>query len=102
MPYKLTAWREENPVTEDEIRKRLTAEGLTPTAWSKNPGETQEEQEHPQHTVVYCVKGMIRFNFPAENDYADLMPGDRLDLPPGTNHGTMIGPAGVTCLEAQK
>ena len=30
----------------------------------------------------------------------DLAPGDRLDLPAGTRHDAVVGPGGVTCLEA--
>jgi hypothetical protein len=45
---------------------------------------------------------MIRFTLPAEDDYADLMPGDRLELPAGVRHGALVGPAGVTCLEAHR
>ena len=30
----------------------------------------------------------------------DLGVGDRLDLPAGTRHDALVGPTGVTCLEA--
>ena len=30
----------------------------------------------------------------------ELAPGDRLDLPAGTSHDAVVGPDGVTCLEA--
>ena len=30
----------------------------------------------------------------------ELATGDRLELPAGTRHDAVVGPAGVTCLEA--
>lgn len=29
-----------------------------------------------------------------------LRPGDRLDVPPGTEHAATVGPEGVECVEA--
>lgn len=36
-----------------------------------------------------------------EGDF-DLGPGDRLDIPPGTEHAATVGPGGVECMEAPK
>jgi hypothetical protein len=37
----------------------------------------------------------------AQRIFADEA-GDRLDLPPDTEHAATVGPDGVTCLEAAK
>jgi len=102
MPYKLTPWREEAAATEDLLRQKLGADGFKVSSWSKNAGEGMDEQEQAFTRAFACVKGMLRVNLPGDNDYADLLPGDRVELPPGTKHSVMVGPAGVTCLEGQK
>ena len=57
----------------DDVARRLRDEGLDPTAW---------------------------FALPVTGDAHDLDAGDRLELPAGTSHAALVGPAGVTCLEA--
>jgi hypothetical protein len=46
------------------------------------------------------VAGSIRFGLPGRGDAVNLGVGDRLDLPAGTDHEAVVGPDGVTCLEA--
>jgi hypothetical protein len=43
--------------------------------------------------------GSIRFGL-GERPGVDLTVGDRLELPAGTTHDALVGPGGVTCLEA--
>ena len=44
--------------------------------------------------------GVDRFGLPGLGTAVDLAAGDRLDLPAGTRHDALVGPNGVTCLEA--
>jgi hypothetical protein len=46
------------------------------------------------------VVGSIRFL--VGDQPFDLEAGDRLDLPAGTPHAAVVGPQGVTCLEAHR
>ena len=78
----------------------FAAEGLEPHAWSNAAGHRYAPHAHPYHKVLYCVAGSITFHT-AEGD-TTLHPGDRLDLPPGTEHGATVGPDGVTCMEAAR
>jgi hypothetical protein len=50
--------------------------------------------------VIAVVEGSIRFGLPDEDRGMDLEEGDRLELPAGTRHDALVGPRGVTCLEA--
>jgi quercetin dioxygenase-like cupin family protein len=52
--------------------------------------------------VLYCTRGSIRFDLPESGESFDLNAGDRLDIPPGTTHSAIVGPDGVTCLEAAR
>lgn len=76
------------------------SEDLTPHTWSNGPGYFYPTHEHPYHKVLFCVEGSITFHTP-EGDLS-LGTGDRLDLPPGTNHSATVGPEGVTCMEATR
>ena len=78
----------------------LAAEGLEPHSWSNAAGYRYGSHAHPYHKVLFCVAGSITFHT-AEGDVA-LHPGDRLDLPPGTEHAATVGPDGVTCMEAAR
>jgi hypothetical protein len=44
-------------------------------------------------------QGSIHYGLP-RGDAVDLVVGDRLELPAGTEHDALVGPDGVTCLEA--
>ncbi|MGH9052361.1 MAG: cupin domain-containing protein [Acidimicrobiia bacterium] len=78
----------------------MADEGLVPRTWSTQAGFRFSRHSHPYHKVLYCLEGSITFHT-TEGD-VDLEPGGRLDLPPGTEHGASVGPAGVTCLEAAR
>lgn len=81
---------------------RLAAEGVNATAWSNGPGDRYGAHAHGYDKVLVCTAGSIVFGLP-DGDGAhvavDLAAGDRLDLPAGTRHDAVVGPAGVTCLE---
>jgi quercetin dioxygenase-like cupin family protein len=78
----------------------FAAEGLMPQRWSNGSGFRYGEHDHPYHKVLFCVAGSITFSTP-DGDVT-LHPGDRLDLPAGTRHGAVVGPEGVTCMEAAR
>ncbi len=83
-----------------EIAGRLAAEGLEPATWSNGPGDRYSPHEHAYDKVMVCAAGSIRFGLPARGITVDLVAGDRLELPAGTRHDAIVGPAGVTMLEA--
>jgi quercetin dioxygenase-like cupin family protein len=80
------------------LRERLIAEGLEPGAWSNGPGDRYGAHEHGYDKVIVVAAGSIRFGLP--DDAIELETGDRLDLPAGVAHDALVGPSGVTCLEA--
>ena len=79
---------------------RLWSQGWRPTPWSNGPGDRYDAHEHTYDKVLVVAAGSIRFGLPGEGSVADLDVGDRLDLPAGTSHEALVGPVGVTCLEA--
>ena len=83
-----------------DLASRLRGEGLAPSGWSNGPGDRYSPHAHDYDKVLVCASGSIRFGLPDRGIAVDLEPGDRLDLPAGTRHDAVVGPDGVTCLEA--
>ena len=79
---------------------RLDAEGLRPGSWANGPGDRYGAHAHSFDKVLVCAAGSITFGLPGSGEKVALRVGDRLDLPAGTAHDAMVGPDGVTCLEA--
>ncbi len=84
----------------DDLASRLRAEGLEPGSWSNGPGDRYAEHRHGYDKVLVVADGSIVFGLPDAGASVALSPGDRLDLPAGTRHDALVGPDGVTCLEA--
>jgi uncharacterized protein YjlB len=85
---------------EPELSTRLRAEGLVPVTWGNGPGDVYAVHRHGYDKVLVCVRGSITFGLPGRGDRVPLRNDDRLDLPAGVDHDAVVGPAGVTCLEA--
>ncbi len=84
----------------DKLSARLRAAGLDPGSWGNGPGDVYPAHAHGYDKVLVCAAGSIVFRLPGAGTSAELRVGDRLDLPAGTEHAAVVGPAGVTCLEA--
>ena len=98
-------WQETQPPQEQELRRRMQQEGLSPYAWSNGPGDRYAVHSHTYEKVLYCVRGSIRFVLPDRPDSisaVDLAPGDCMVLPAGVRHSAEVGPQGVLCLEATR
>ncbi|GCE48051.1 Cupin domain-containing protein [Thermosporothrix hazakensis] len=101
-------WQGAGQPDEKELRKRMRLEGLSPYTWSNGPGEQYAVHSHSYQKVLYCLRGSIRFTLPDLRDqngrptHLDLKPGDCLLLPAGLRHSALVGPSGVTCLEAPR
>lgn len=83
-----------------DLSARLRAEGLSASPWSNGPGDTYGAHDHGYDKVIVVETGSIEFGLPDRRESVALVAGDRLELPAGTTHDAVVGPAGVTCLEA--
>lgn len=85
---------------EDDVRAALEKEGANVNSWSADAGTTNDPEGASNNRSVVVIAGMVRFTLPDHPDeFADLMAGDRIDIPKGTLHGMMVGPAGVSVIE---
>ena len=78
----------------------LRAEGLDPSSWSNGPGDVYAAHDHGYDKVIVVESGSIAFGLPDLDETVDLVAGDRLELPAATRHDAVVGPLGVSCLEA--
>src|SRR5262245_31593688 len=85
---------------ESHVRSLLAREGLSASAWSNGPGDRYGVHRHDYDKVLVAASGSIEFQLPDLDQRFELCAGDRLELPAGTDHGALVGPNGVTCLEA--
>lgn len=83
-----------------DVAERLRAEGLDASSWSNGPGDRYGAHEHGYDKVIVVASGSITFGLPGSGRSVALEAGDRLELPAGTRHDAVVGPDGVTCLEA--
>ena len=96
----LTPWPHRERSTKGVLEGIFREEGLSPNWWSSGPGDRYGEHSHPYHKVLFCARGGIRFLCGGEA--INLESGDRLDIPPGVVHSAVVGPNGVTCVEAAR
>ncbi len=86
----------------DDLARRLHDEGLQPSGWANGPGDHYATHAHAYDKVIVVERGSIRFWLPASNEAIELVAGDRLELPAGKDHDALVGPDGVSCLEAHQ
>jgi uncharacterized cupin superfamily protein len=96
---ELTRWPHDKPPTRSQLDAMLRLEKLAPSWWSNGPGDTYGAHSHSYNKVLYCAEGSVTFRV-GDTAY-ELHSGDRLDIPSGTAHSAVVGPAGVQCLEAR-
>jgi quercetin dioxygenase-like cupin family protein len=82
------------------LEARMRDQGLEPAAWSNLPGERFEEHAHDCDRIVVVVEGSVTFGMSGYGVGFILSAGERLDLPAQVLHDAVVGPKGVTCLEA--
>lgn len=98
----ITPWPEKEPPTRESLEAAFRQENLSPSWWSNGPGDTYAPHSHSYHKVLYCARGSIRFDIRPSGEALELKAGDRLDIPPETTHSAVVGPDGVSCVEAPR
>lgn len=88
------------PDAAERAAAALAEAGLAATSWSNGPRETYAAHRHGYDKVLVVASGSIVFGLSEDGRAVELAAGDRLDLPAGTLHDAVVGPDGVTCLEA--
>jgi hypothetical protein len=84
-----------------EAIEQMAGEGCSPPRfWGNAPGDRYGWHSHDYHKVLFCLIGSITFH--TRSGDIEMGAGDRLDLPPRTEHAATVGPVGVECVEASR
>lgn len=97
---QVVRWPHARPLPEEEVVHFFEAKRLQYSRWSNGPNEVYSIHTHPYRKMLFCVKGSITFTLPDDGQSIELRQGDRLVLASGIRHGAIVGPEGVTCVEA--
>ncbi len=99
---RVIRWRGGQHPTYQTITQKMHEEGLRPYAWSNGPNFRYTVRSHGYCKVLYCVEGSLEVILPDVNQSVMLRPGDRMELPRGVRHATIVGPRGAQCVESVK
>jgi quercetin dioxygenase-like cupin family protein len=97
---KITRWRGSEHPTFSNITRQMKKEGLRPYMWTNMANQRYGVRSHGYDKVLYVVDGSIEVSFPDLGQQMVMRPGDRVDVPAGVRHGTIVGSKGACCVEA--
>ena len=96
----VTRWRGGQHPTTSIITRSMKKEGLRPFMWNNAPNHRYAVRSHNYNKVLYVLDGTLEIVLPDSNQRTRLRAGDRIDIPAGVRHGTIVGSSGVKCVEA--
>jgi mannose-6-phosphate isomerase-like protein (cupin superfamily) len=85
---------------DDHVEALLRAEADQCYRWSNVAHVEYAVHSHAYRKILYVAEGSITFT-PTGELPVRLRAGDRIELPPGTPHGALVGEEGVVCWEGQ-
>jgi quercetin dioxygenase-like cupin family protein len=97
---KIIRWRGSEHPTFSNITRQMKKEGLRPYMWTNMANHRYGIRSHGYDKVLYVVDGSIELSFPDLGQQVIMRPGDRVDVPAGVRHGTIVGNKGACCVEA--
>lgn len=97
---KITRWHGSEHPTFSNITRQMKKEGLRPYMWTNMANHRYGVRSHGYDKVLYVVDGSIELSFPDLGQQLIMRPGDRVDVPAGVRHGTIVGNKGACCVEA--
>ena|SRR3990167_2169607 len=94
MNLKILRWDKTVIPEEARLREELTREGYEVFKWADSGGTAYPPHHHDHHESIWVLEGAIEFTIGGEK--YRLGPGDRLFLPRGTLHTSLV-PLPETC-----
>jgi quercetin dioxygenase-like cupin family protein len=84
------------------ITRVMQQEGLRPYMWVNMPNHRYAVRSHGYDKVLYVIDGTLELTLPDSNQLVKLKAGDRIEIPAGVRHGTIVGIHGAKCVEASR
>lgn len=82
------------------ITRLMQKDGLRPYMWTNMANHRYGVRSHGYDKVLYVIDGVLEITLPDINQRVMLRAGDRVDIPAGVRHGTIVGKTGAKCVEA--
>ena len=99
---QVVLWEGPGKPTEEGIRERLAAQGYGVVRWTNEPATGYQPHAHIYPETMWVLSGSLTVILPADGRLLELLPGDRIEVPPGILHGAMAGTEGATYLLATR
>lgn len=96
----VTRWQGSQHPSVSSIIRIMKDQGLRPYMWTNSPNYRYAVRSHNYDKVLFVIEGSLEIQLPDTNERVVLRPGDRIDIPSGMRHGTIIGSSGAKCVEA--
>ena len=96
----ITRWSGGQHPTLSNITSLMKKDGLRPYMWFNAPNHRYGVRSHGYGKVLYVVDGSVEIILPDSNLKIRLRAGDRIDIPAGVRHSTIVGNSGAKCVEA--
>jgi mannose-6-phosphate isomerase-like protein (cupin superfamily) len=93
-------WAGSQHPTVSSITRMMREEGLRPYEWDNLPNYRYAVRSHNYNKVLYVLAGSLEITLPDTNERVRLKVGDRINIPAGVRHGTILGHTGARCVEA--
>lgn len=97
---RLLRWSGSEHPTFSTITREMKKEGLRPYMWVNMPNHRYGVRSHGYEKVLYVIEGTLEITLPDSNLRLILKAGDRVTIPAGVRHGTIVGLKGAKCVEA--
>jgi len=93
-------WKGNQHPTMTHIINDMKSKGLRPYMWFNSANHRYAVRSHNYDKVLYVLDGTLEVLLPDTNQRVILKSGDRIDIPAGVRHGTIVGSNGAKCVEA--
>ncbi|MDX1991840.1 MAG: cupin [bacterium] len=100
MGVRVKPWQGGQHPTIASITRLMQQEGLRPYMWYNMANHRYAVRSHGYDKVLYVIEGNLEVSLPDYNQLVRLRAGDRIDIPAGVRHGTVVGSNGAKCVEA--
>ncbi len=98
----IVRWNNSQHPSMTNIISAMKESGLRPYMWSNMPNHRYAVRSHNYDKVLYVIDGSVEVTLPDNNQRVTLKSGDRIEIPAGVRHGTIVGRKGAKCVEASK
>lgn len=100
LPVAVQRWQGGQHPSLSTIMRIMKQEGLRPYMWSNLANHRYGIRSHNYDKILFVIDGSLEIHLPDSNSIVTLRTGDRITIPAGVRHMTVVGATGAKCVEA--